>query len=160
MRAKQRAEAAADMTPVDGEDELPAPDLRSYDEILAEAEAMTIETAPADIQRLTVECKDLEPIERRKVFVAMKRRTGMPLGTLNDAMKSSDDAEDEPDHLQLAAEVIEQVGRENIFEAQSFVWRWDGSGVWRKNEDRAVKQLVQNAIPSHAERFTNHWLTV
>lgn len=151
MRAKQHAEAEADMKPIDGdeEDEV-APAARTYDDILAEAGAMTEDTPPADIQRLAVECKDLEAVERRKVFMVLKRSTGMPLGTLNDAMKSSEDGQDEPDHLQLASEVIRQLGAENIFEAQSFIWRWSGSGVWAKNEDRAVKQLVQAAIPSHA----------
>lgn len=149
MRNKQLAEAVADMTPVEGEDAPPGPEPRSYEDILADAQAMSAETTPADIQRLAVECKDLEPVERRMVFMALKRRTGMPLGTLGDAMKSGDDGDNEPDHLQLATEVIRQVGPENIFEAQSFVWLWDGSGVWHKYEDRAVKQLVQNAIPSH-----------
>lgn len=154
MKDKARSEAAAYMKPIDpdaGEpEEAPNHELRAYEDILAEAESMNADTPPAEIQRIAVECKELEPIECRKVFMSLKRCTGIPLGTLTAAMKTNDEGDEEPDHLQLATEVIRSTGPENIFEAQSFVWLWDGSGVWRKNEDRAVKQLVQNAIPNHA----------
>jgi putative DNA primase/helicase len=52
----------------------------------------------------------------------------------------------EPDHLELANEVIENIGLENLLSTAAHVWRWQESGVWRSMSERAVKQDVQRIL--------------
>lgn len=37
-----------------------------------------------------------------------------------------------------------------VTHAQSFLWRWDGSGVWRKQDDRETKQKI-HSVSANAE---------
>ena len=52
----------------------------------------------------------------------------------------------EPDHLDFARAAITRMGRDNVLCAGPFVWRWDACGVWRQQDDRAIKQVVQAVI--------------
>jgi len=45
--------------------------------------------------------------------------------------------------LEMVMQVIDEIGRENIFFACEFVWQWMGAGVWERREDWAVKALLQ-----------------
>jgi P4 family phage/plasmid primase-like protien len=47
-----------------------------------------------------------------------------------------------PDHLEIAREVIEWVGKDNVLFAQSAFWRWDASGVWSMLDDYSLKQSI------------------
>ena len=89
----------------------------------------------------------MNPIERRRIFDVIKRATGLPLGALNETVRRG--GELEPDHLQLAQQVLAAAGPENVLMAGVFVWTWHQSGVWQKQEDRAFKQLVQNLSLIH-----------
>lgn len=54
--------------------------------------------------------------------------------------------EDEFDHLQLAGRIIDELGSENIIGDAAGLWSWHSAGVWRKAEERAVRQMVQKRL--------------
>lgn len=120
---------------------------RSYTEILQLAQELTRESDPGSIQEICVEIRPLSKIEQRRVLETIKRATGLPLSTLNAAVRESMEFTQEPDQLALARKIIDDVGADNILSADSSVWFWDHSGVWLKLDGRSVKQIVQQRIP-------------
>jgi putative DNA primase/helicase len=117
--------------------------VRTFAELLDAAKALQ-EGDTADVQALVSECYDLTAVERHQVFRAIKSATGIPLGTLKEQHQHGRDPE--PDHLDLARQVIDAKGRKNVLCAESHVFGWDERGVWTKLDDRAVKQDVQAAL--------------
>lgn len=120
---------------------------RTYSEILQTAQELTRESDPGSIQEICVECHPLSKIEQRRVLETIKGATGLPLSTLNAAVRESMEFTQEPDQLALARKIIDDVCAENILSADSSVWFWDQSGVWLKLDGRSVKQIVQQRIP-------------
>lgn len=118
--------------------------VRGYAELLEAAKALASDADADTIAEIVAECVPLNPIERRQVFAVLKRNTGTPLGVLKE--QSRQGQAPEPDHLDLARQVIELKGADNIICAEAHVWGWEASGVWAKQDDRAVKQYVQNAL--------------
>lgn len=119
---------------------------RSFEEILIEAKALSNDSQPDDIQKLAFETRSLSMFQQRHVFEAIKKKTGTPIGLLAKSLKNDSD-----DHLSMAHLVIEKTGIENITASQDAVWQWHASGVWRKLEKRAVKQMVQRIIINEAD---------
>lgn len=77
------------------------------------------------------------------------KRAGVGISMLEQEMsKSNPDSEnDDPDHITLAREVIEQAGYGNLLGTVAHVWRWrEGFGVWRPIVDRELKQVVQRSL--------------
>lgn len=58
----------------------------------------------------------------------------------------------EPDHLELAREVIDHIGADNLLGTVAHVWRWHNSGVWRPVPDRAIKQDVQRSLENNGRQ--------
>jgi len=56
-------------------------------------------------------------------------------------------AQRSPSHIDLAQRVIEAYGDGNLIHAQSSFWGWNGGGVWKKLDDLAVRQKIQNVVP-------------
>jgi len=121
---------------------------RPFADLICDAQAMTPETPPGDIEALVLEALNLSPLELRRLFEAIKKSTGMPLSVLKEVIKNAKDFGRDPDQLALARNVITDIGAEQILSADSFVWCWDDTGVWRALDDRTVKQLVQQRLPS------------
>lgn len=128
-----------------------APDARPFEDILADAQALT----PDDLDRIeeiTAEAAALNSLRQDQVFRAIKAATGIGLTTLRAQVKT--EAGPEPDHLDLARAAITRMGRDNVLCAGPFVWRWDAAGVWRQQDDRAIKQVVQAVIDGEQEDVT------
>ncbi len=54
-------------------------------------------------------------------------------------------ADKDRNHLQVANAVIDAYGRENILFTQSCLWRWyPSNGVWKKIDDREIKQKIHD----------------
>jgi putative DNA primase/helicase len=123
--------------------------VRTFAEILASAKALQPDQL-ADVTAIVNECAPLMPIEQDAIFRAIKDATGIPLGTLKSQLSQQREAVPEPDHLDLARQVIESKGAGNILCAEAHVWGWQDSGVWAKLDDRAVKQDVQSALDTVA----------
>lgn len=117
--------------------------LRDFEGLLQDAKALQPDdtTEMADI---VSECKSLSAIERRQVFDAIKKATGLPLSVLSEQLRAEQGPE--PDHLDLARQVIDLKGAENIICAEGHVWGWEERGVWASLDEREVKQDVQSAL--------------
>lgn len=118
---------------------------RSLCEIRADAENLTPDSDAGAITALVQETAALTAIERRQVWQVMKNKTKLPFSVFTQAMTESAERE-EVDHLDLAREVIDEKGADNVIQAEAHTWEWDNKGVWVKREDRAVKQWVQNVV--------------
>ncbi len=127
--------------------------LPTFVEMIEQAEQLTPES---EIDTLLKYCPSLSVIQNRRLLTTIKTSTGIPLGTLKDAIKEVSPESDEPDQLALAQAVVSNIGRENIIAAQSFVWAWEDTGVWRKQEERSIKQYVQKIIPNMVDTVTKN----
>lgn len=58
------------------------------------------------------------------------------------------------DHLDMARNVVDMVGKENILSTIAHVWIWREKGVWTVIPDRELKQLVQRAIERKVKKVT------
>lgn len=81
---------------------------------------------------------------------ARLKKAGVGVTMLDDAMNDRrvelGEVAAGPDHLELAREVMDFVGTDNLLGTSSHVWIWQNTGVWRSLIDRAVKQIVQNTL--------------
>lgn len=145
------AESTADETPGYEwpEAEQPASETpRTLDDMLADARSFTEDTAPAEVEALVMECTHLGPLQKRKLFTALKKATGTPLGALVEVEQARANVPDakSPDHLDLARSLVQVIGPDDVLAAISFIWIWSKRGVWQRQEDRAIKQRVQDHI--------------
>lgn len=118
--------------------------MRSYEELLAVADAFNEDTHPGEINEIVLAAEFLDGIAKGKIMRRVKERTKTPLYLLKPP--ASDDKK-VVDHRALANAVIETIGHENIIESGGFTWLWDKCGLWRKvHEDRTIKQLVMDTL--------------
>ena len=122
---------------------------REFAEILNDARKLTSESGAQIIDALVQETSSLPAIQKRQVRQTIKRATGLPFSVMEEAARSQSN-EDDPDDLQLARSVVQAIGQDNVLAADSFVWHWRNTGVWQKQEDRAVKQWVQQHLSEYA----------
>jgi putative DNA primase/helicase len=59
---------------------------------------------------------------------------------------------EDPDHLDLAHEVIEYIGSENMLSTDAHIWRWHDNSVWCSLADRTVKQDVQHVLDTNGHK--------
>jgi putative DNA primase/helicase len=122
--------------------------LPTIEEILQQAAQLTLES---DINSVLKYYPSLPAIPRRRLLTAIKKSTDVPFSTLKDAIKEGLPESKEPDQLALAQQVVKAVGKENVIAAQSFVWAWEQTGVWRKQEERSVRQYIHEVVPPLVE---------
>src|SRR5699024_2186253 len=63
-----------------------AQDVRTFSEIMADAELLNADSAADDINAVTLETAALNPVERRQVFDTIKAQTKIPLGVLRETL--------------------------------------------------------------------------
>lgn len=107
--------------------------------LLARASKLAKDTEPGEVAALAAQAGFLGAIERESVLKQIKKSTGTAMGPLRTAMRSADARSD---HLQLARNAIEKVGRKNLVGTSSGFWRWTDSGVWRRCDEPVLRQLV------------------
>ncbi len=95
---------------------------------------------------------DLREAERDALRKAIAKKASVSVASLKADAKTHQhvSATRDRDHLSAARQVIAAFGDGNLIHAQSFLWRWDGSGVWRKQDDRETKQKI-HAVSANAE---------
>ena len=125
---------------------------RPFAEILADAQALEIDSAPEQINKIIQETAALPPIEKRRAREAIKRGTKLPFSVMEEA-ESSEPKEDDVDDLELAQSLTLEIGHENVLATDTFVWAWRSHGVWEIQEDRSVKQWVQRHIKGKVEKI-------
>lgn len=72
--------------------------------------------------------------------------------TINKAIsgsnKSPQGSNESASQYDFAQKVIDHFGKKNILHVDSFTWKWNGEGLWRKTDDREIKQTIQKIIPN------------
>ena len=121
--------------------------------LMADADALTRDSDPDEISALVLEAATLPALSQRRVLDTIKRNTGIPLGTLRQAISEGAQSE-QADHLTLARQVVDSVGPANVLAADGFVWRWNDAGVWQKSEQRTVRGWVQRHVSDAGEDVT------
>jgi putative DNA primase/helicase len=113
----------------------------SYEALLGAVQALDRDDADG-IEAIIAAAARLDSVKREKVFSAIKDRTGLGMGAIRAHAKNGARAE-KLDQLGIARMTLEKVGRENVLHSGSGIWRWDPVGVWRLQDDRALKQTTQ-----------------
>ncbi|MCB1784571.1 MAG: hypothetical protein KDI13_11340 [Alphaproteobacteria bacterium] len=97
--------------------------------------------------------------ENQPAYISLRsklKKAGAGIITLEEAMQArrveNGDASEKPDHLDLALEVINHIGAENLLGTVAHVWRWQQTGVWRPVTDRALKQEVQQSLQQNGRQ--------
>lgn len=89
--------------------------------------------------------------EDRAAFETLRsqlKKVGVRITALDGylAEQHREDGGAEPDHLEQARDIIDNIGAENLLGTVAHVWRWQETGVWKNISDRALKQDVQRNL--------------
>lgn len=117
----------------------------SYEELIKEANSTSEDSDPDQVMKIVLESAKLDSLKKRKVWTVLRDKTKIPFSTFEETLKESIQDEDE-DHLAIAQRIVKQVGDDKIIGAESYVWKWSDSGVWKKLEDRSLRQLIQSNV--------------
>ena len=117
----------------------------SYEELIKEASSTSEDSDPDQVMKIVLESAKLDSLKKRKVWTVLRDKTKIPFSTFEETLKESIQDEDE-DHLAKAQRIVKQVGDDKIIGAESYVWKWSDSGVWKKLEDRSLRQLIQSNV--------------
>jgi putative DNA primase/helicase len=117
---------------------------RTAAEIIGDASALTT-SETADITRLVTEISELDPIDCDKALKAVKSSIGLSMGSLrqqlaNVTRSSGHSMGGKPDQLELARQTLMHIGVGKVIYAEQFFWLWNSTGVWKRADDRSVKQ--------------------
>lgn len=78
---------------------------------------------------------------------AKLKRVGVGVTMLESQIKKGDGEADSPDHLDLAREVVSNLGEGNIKSESAHVFMYHpNAGVWKTTEDRELKQTTQRVM--------------
>lgn len=91
-----------------------------------------------------VATSDLREAERDMLLKAISKKTKASMVSLRSDAKSFQNAisDGEMDHITATQEVIKHLGEGNMLHVSGENYIWRGDGVWRKSDDREVKQAV------------------
>jgi putative DNA primase/helicase len=145
------------MPQMPGTNTAPAVTLRDFETLKMHARYVTADDADK-IHEILIEANALPRLKQEIILKALKAATGIGMGELRVALKEAhgDGNQEAPDHLTLARATLDGIGQENILCTDSGVWRWQASGVWREQEDRAVKKATQAALEARGVTVMNH----
>ena len=104
-----------------------------------------------DITAALREIAGLEPIDAEKALRAIKASTGIAMGALRQQLATVTGADgisvgEKPDQLSLARQTLSHIGAGKVIYAEQFFWLWNNAGVWKRADDRSVKQYVVNVM--------------
>ena len=123
---------------------------RSAEDVTNDCGALT-EASTGDITAALVEIAGLEPIDAEKALKAIKACTGLAMGALRQQLATVAGADgiivgEKPDQLSLARQTLSHIGVGKVIYAEQFFWLWNNAGVWKRADDRSVKQYVVNVM--------------
>lgn len=117
----------------------PTADLES---LLAAAAKLTESSSSDEIDAVILPTATLHPADQSRVLKAAKAATGISVADLRRSLRVAADL----DHLALATIVLDELGAENLVEAQSNLWRWRDEGLWTPVEPRELEADVQRIL--------------
>jgi putative DNA primase/helicase len=133
----------------------PPPD---YGELLMMIEELRKESSPEEIAEIVQHMAACNALQREVLQKEIKQRTGMTLQSQKSYLREQQEAEatPDPDHQDIANEIIAQLDANNLLATQALLWRWfEIKGVWEAMEERAIKQTVQFGIREHGHGITS-----
>ena len=121
--------------------------------LMQRTQALTEDSSSDAIQSIVVDAYRLNPADRDRILKRIKTQSGIALGTLREMFNGSDEGQEEsgPDHLEIARQVVDKLGSENLLGDPSGVWAWSESGVWKQQDERTVRQWTQSSIEGKAD---------
>jgi len=92
----------------------------------------------------------LRETERETLLKSISKKVGVTLASLKSDAKNFQrvNSTHASDHLTAARGVIQALGEGNLLHANGFLWGWRGDGVWRRTDDREVKQTIHGVAAS------------
>lgn len=149
--AKMAADAGADLSEIARSYNPDGTKRKTYEDLMAEAQALT-KGDSEKVDTLVAECVHLKSVQKRRIYEVIKKHAGLPLSVLKDAEKEAiNSTTPELDDLDIAKELIKEIGEENVLAVPPGVYHWQDSGVWQRQDDRSVKQWVQHFIPDKVD---------
>lgn len=123
---------------------------RSAEDVTKDCGALT-EASTVDITAALVEVAGLEPIDAEKALRAIKASTGIAMAALKQQLATVTGTDgigvgEKPDQLSLARQTLSHIGANKVIYAEQFFWLWNNVGVWKRANDRSVKQYVVNVM--------------
>ncbi|TCU18807.1 DNA primase family protein [Rhizobium sullae] len=126
---------------------------RTYEQILAEASNLSADDVTT-IERICEEAAGLSPIKKDAILRQIHLVTGIAKKMLTQQAEGNAN-NSEPDQLELARKVIASIGPENILQSGQFTWKFAPTGVWKRCDDREVKQGVQTTLENERLAVTS-----
>lgn len=124
--------------------------VHNYDTLKVRAEALSPTSHPDTINTLVGDISGQGAIYRNTLMRTIKEKTGMTLEAQRNALYERKENAD-PDHLDLAYAVIDELGYDNLLSTSAHLWTWDNCGTWKSIPDRKIKQIVQVGIKGGGE---------
>jgi len=123
---------------------------RSAKDVTNDCRALT-DASTEDITAALTEVAGLEPIDAEKALTAIKARTGIAMGALRQQLATVTGADgmsvgERPDQLSLARQTLSHIGAGKVIYAEQYFWLWNNVGVWKRADDRSVKQYAVNVM--------------
>lgn len=109
-------------------------------------EAMTIvnsfngETPPNVVKELLGRVSGSDPLEKDRLFKAIKSNTGTGTTRLWEMEKELNPTTVEVDHKAIAAEIVNKIGSDDLVADELCIWRWDKSGIWCAQTPETIRQ--------------------
>lgn len=126
---------------------------RTFEDIMSEANNLAADDVTA-IERLCEEAATLSPIRKDAILRQIRFVTSISMAELRKQADGQGN-NSEPDHLALARKAIASIGPENIIQAGPSTWKFASMGVWKRCDDREVKQSVQATLESESLAVTS-----
>jgi putative DNA primase/helicase len=104
-----------------------------------------------DMTTLMSQISTLGPTDCEKALKAVKTVTGFTMGALKKELVHSSIFSPviegaKPDQIRIARQTLQNIGTDKIIYVDQFFWLWNDSGVWRKADDRSIKQRVVGSV--------------
>lgn len=125
---------------------------RTFEDVMSEASNLGADDV-VTVERLCDEAATLSPIKKEAVLSAINRMTGITMAALKKHVDGKASTT-EPDQLTLARKVIASIGPENIIQVGQFTWKFATAGVWKRCDDREVKQRIQGTLEAESQTVT------
>ena len=121
-----------------------------YEELQTEAKSLTRDSHPDEISKLVNQASSLGAIHRNSLMKIIKDKSGVTLDAQKIAIYEAKGSF-ETDHLDMAQDVVSEIGFENMLSTAAHVWMWENGGTWKVIPDRKIKQKVQSALKYKGE---------
>jgi putative DNA primase/helicase len=132
----------------------------SFESMLAQTDSLA-ELTKVDqveaVEKLVADAAHLSQTKKDAIYKAIKKNADVGLGVLRAQERDNrEKREPEPDDGTLAKQLVAEIGEKNTLAAESYVWLWENTGVWRPLADREVKQQVQRFISDKIKSVTKY----